>query len=82
MAQFTDLNPEAARLMSEAIEQSGLGRHKVADLTGIPETTLRRKLMSRADINLRDISLVADALGIPAPTLLPASLSERHDEAA
>lgn len=74
------INSEAAALLAEAIARSDMSRAEVAVQTGIPLTTLRRKLMGRAAINLEDISLIATALQIAPSRVLPASLIQ--DEAA
>ncbi|CEG99583.1 helix-turn-helix domain-containing protein [Propionibacterium freudenreichii] len=66
-----DINLEAADMISAAIERSGTSRLEIATLTGIPLTTLRRKLMGRSPINLEDIFLIADALGIPPVSITP-----------
>ncbi|AOT24621.1 Hypothetical protein PFR_JS22-PH_7 [Propionibacterium freudenreichii] len=58
-------------MISAAIERSDTSRAEVATLTGIPLTTLRRKLMGRSPVNIEDIFLIAGALGIPPVSITP-----------
>ncbi|AOT24384.1 transcriptional repressor [Propionibacterium phage B22] len=67
----SDINLEAADMISAAIERSDTSRAEVATLTGIPLTTLRRKLMGRSPVNIEDIFLIAGALGIPPVSITP-----------
>jgi transcriptional regulator with XRE-family HTH domain len=53
-----------------AIEASGLTRQQVADLSGIPKTTLLRKLHGHASFTLDEIDRLARALGTTSANLI------------
>lgn len=57
--------------ISEAAEVAGVSVRDLADTTGIPYTTLWRKLRGRAVFTVEDVAVLATALGVDATTLVP-----------
>jgi DNA-binding phage protein len=52
-----------------AIAASGMSVHQLADKTGIPRTTLRRKLKKPGTFTLDEYAELAHALNLPADAL-------------
>lgn len=71
--------PPAARQVGEAVEAAlvtaGQSINGLADATGIPFSTLRRKIKARADFTLGEVLLIAEALGVHPGALLPADFT-------
>lgn len=59
------LGAEQANRLQSAREEAGISYRKLADTTGIPEATLRRKLTTRSDLlTINELSLICDALSV------------------
>ena len=76
-AQITQ---QVARSVSQAIVTSGLSKKAVAEATGIPLTTLGRKLLGTSDFTVVELALIADALGVRRGALLPSDLVARRPD--
>ncbi len=61
----------AAEVVQMAIDAAGASMNALADETGIPYSTLRRKLRGLSDFTLSDLLLIAEALGTTPDLLLP-----------
>jgi plasmid maintenance system antidote protein VapI len=53
-----------ARRVEESRRSSGHSRSYLADVTGIPRTTLNRKLAGRSDFTIPELTDLGDALGV------------------
>ncbi|MGC0144424.1 helix-turn-helix domain-containing protein [Pseudactinotalea sp. Z1732] len=62
---------EVARNVSQAIVTQGQTKQRIAEVTGIPYSTLSRKLLGRSEFTFTEIALVADALGVSPASLIP-----------
>lgn len=69
----TNTPPEgtAAEVVQVAMDAASVSMNALADATGIPYSTLRRKLRGQADFTLADLLLVAEALNTTPDRLLP-----------
>lgn len=65
---------EIGARITEAIKQKHTDQKALSDSTGIAYATLRRSLTGGRSLTVREIITVAEALDIPAVTLLPVSL--------
>jgi len=72
-----------AEAIKSALETTGVKKTHIAEVTGIPYSTLNRKLAGKADFTLGDILAIAEALGVSPATLTPPAMrSTDQDEAA
>jgi len=55
------------------MERQGASINGLATVTGIPFSTLRRKLAAQADFTLSDVVEIAEALGVSPAALVPAA---------
>jgi transcriptional regulator with XRE-family HTH domain len=53
-----------ARRVDESRRSSGCSRSYLAEVVGIPRTTLNRKLAGRSDFTIPELSDIGDALGV------------------
>lgn len=60
-----------AQAVSQVMVNAGFSRLKLAEATGIPYTTLKRKLLGVTPFDVREVYLIARALSVPAADLLP-----------
>jgi transcriptional regulator with XRE-family HTH domain len=73
-AGATTADAEIGARIIEAIKDQKTDQKALSDSTGIAYATLRRSLTGGRSLTVREIITVADALDIPAVTLLPVSL--------
>lgn len=78
-----ELRKATADAVAAAIHRAGSTNHRVALDSGIPETTLRRKLGAKdapptAAFTLDDLWLIARALSIPMSVLVPDEAKEER----
>jgi predicted transcriptional regulator len=52
-----------AENVSTAIKEAGSNPHSIADTTGIPYQTLLRRLRGITPFNIRELDLIANAIG-------------------
>lgn len=62
--------------VTDALGSAGMSINALADATGIPFSTLRRKVRDQADFTLGDLLLIAEALDTTPAALLPESFTE------
>jgi transcriptional regulator with XRE-family HTH domain len=73
-AGATNADTEIGNRITNAIITKGTNQKALSDTTGIAYATLRRSLTGGRSLTVREITTIADALDIPAVTLLPAAL--------
>lgn len=61
----------SADAVSEAIAASGRTRRSLSDETGIPYTTLNRKLAGKTEFSFSELFLLAEAMGIRPSVFAP-----------
>lgn len=66
---------EVARYVSQAIVTKGLTKQHIAEVTGIPYSTLSRKLLGRTEFTFTELALVADALNVSPSSLIPSAFA-------
>lgn len=59
-----------AQRVRDAMEQKSLTEKGLADVTGIPRTTLRRRLTGNSSFTLNELDAIARYLGLPLVDLL------------
>lgn len=74
-AGATNTDAEIGTRITNAITAKRTNQKELSDVTGIAYATLRRSLTGGRSLTVREISTIADALDIPAVTLLPATLT-------
>lgn len=62
-----------AGVVSQALEVRGLTVVALSDATGIPRTTLIRRLSGRSPFTVNELGEVADALGMTSTEILTAA---------
>jgi transcriptional regulator with XRE-family HTH domain len=68
----TEITREVAGLVSMAILQSEVSKSRIADLTGIPYSTLNRKLKgSSADFTFPELFAIARVVGVQPSAFIP-----------
>ena len=65
---------EIGARITNAILVKRTNQKALSDAKGIAYATLRRSLTGGRSLTVREISIIADTLEVPAVTLLPASL--------
>lgn len=60
-----------AQIVSQAIITAGKSKSSVAEATGIPYSTLGRKLLGRTEFTITDLITIAEALEIHPSRLIP-----------
>lgn len=68
---------QMASAVTSALAEAGIAQRKASDLTGIPMTTLRRRLTGNAAFDLDELALLGDLVGLTI-----ADLVARADQAA
>lgn len=58
----TNINEEVAGLVARAMTEKGISRMKLSDETGIPNTTLKRKINAQTPFDFEDLYLISTAL--------------------
>lgn len=66
-----DITRGTAERVSAAIEAAGQTHLAVAEQTGIPRTTLLRRLSGAAPFTITELERVADLLDVPVHSLIP-----------
>lgn len=67
----TETTQMVASAIAAALLNAGFTKTHAAEVTGIPYTTLGRKLKGAADFNFTEVKLIADALGVTPGALIP-----------
>lgn len=65
-----------ARSVSQAIVTADRSKAWVAQATGIPYSTLGRKLLGRSEFNFSELLLIAEVLGVSPARFVPAEFGE------
>lgn len=65
-------SPEEAdgQRVKQAIDDAGLSERDVAEQTGIPLTTLNRRLRGHAPFTATELRKIGQVLGVPASSLI------------
>ena len=71
-----DIAERTAQAVSQATVTKGKSVRSLADETGIPLTTMRRKLKGIGEFTPSELFRIADALGITFMDLIPTELRE------
>ena len=71
-----------AAAVDAAIGKSGLTKVEVSELTGIPYSTLNRKLAGKADFQFRELLELADATNTHPAAFTPPPFNARRGAAA
>jgi DNA-binding phage protein len=66
-----DTNEDASKIILQAILDAERSQQWVAEKSGIPATTLRRKLQGQSDFYLAEVANIAQALNLTPSELLP-----------
>jgi transcriptional regulator with XRE-family HTH domain len=64
MATNTDTSRGLARNVSAALSAAGIAQRDAAARTGIPLSTLSRRLTGNSPFNTDELALIADLLGV------------------
>ncbi|MAM53389.1 helix-turn-helix domain-containing protein [Microbacterium sp. UBA3394] len=75
-SRTADIGREVATLVLAAIGDAGLSKSKVADLSGIPYSTLNRKLMGRGEFSFEELYLLAEATGRRPSDFTPSAFAQ------
>jgi len=70
MATNTDTSRTIAALVSAALREAGIPQRDAASRTGIPITTLSRRLTGNSPFNTDELDLIADLLGVTVSDLI------------
>ncbi|MDR0593714.1 MAG: hypothetical protein LBG60_10765 [Bifidobacteriaceae bacterium] len=73
MASSDEVTAHVAREVAAAIARADRSCAWVAKTTGIPNTTLGRKLRGHVPFNMVELASIAEALGVPASRFVPPS---------
>lgn len=60
---------QVAQAVAEAVKAGGWSEKGLAEATGIPRVTLRRRLAGGAPFNVAELAAIADALGTTVTAL-------------
>lgn len=72
-----EITAQLADRVAAAKERAGITRTALAESTGIPYSTLGRKLDGFSDFTMPDIYRIAKALGVAPASLLPAAFTAK-----
>jgi predicted transcriptional regulator len=70
MEQITPTAERVSARIAEQIKESGVTVVWLCNKTGIPRSTLNRRLDGHAAFNLNEVDRIAEALRVPASTLI------------
>lgn len=62
---------QVGRAVSVALLDAGRTKRSISDETGIPYSTLNRKVAGKAEFSLSELLLIAEAIGTTPSALLP-----------
>lgn len=65
-----DITRVTAQAVTEALVESGKSQLSLSDETGIPRTTLLRRLSGATPFTVAELQRIAEALGVPVVSLL------------
>jgi predicted transcriptional regulator len=82
MASTAGWPREVAQRIKNAIRESGLADHRIAELSGIPMSTFRRRIQGVNPWTLTEISAVAKVLKVDPRKLVQLDENERTREAS
>jgi DNA-binding phage protein len=69
-----DTNETVAETVSVTVNQSGKSKLSIAKHAGIPYTTFTRKLEGHGDFTIRELGLIAAAMGLTLKHVIPAEM--------
>lgn len=78
----TELSREVGTLVLAAMGQAELSKSRVAELTGIPYSTLGRKLIGAADFSFDELYRIAVATGRRPSDFVPRAFDIRAEAVA
>lgn len=71
-----------AERVAAAILRAGESRNSIATKTGIPYSTLQRRLIDGHSFTIGELARIADVLGISPVALMPDEFRTAHKDAA
>lgn len=66
-----DINRETATRVQAALDAAGRTPLAVSEQTGIPRTTLLRRLTGTSPFTIAELDLISGNLGVPVHSLIP-----------
>ncbi|MFT4124425.1 MAG: hypothetical protein QM635_11410 [Microbacteriaceae bacterium] len=69
----SDTTREVADKVAAALYRSGMSKRSLSAATGIPETTLLRKINANGDFGVSELVRIAKALDVPASEIAPSA---------
>lgn len=69
-----------ARLLNEQRLQKGITQTELADATGISQSQISKQMRGTRDINIDELGVIADALGIPLVSLIQKAEREMNPD--
>lgn len=68
-----DITRETAALVQAALDAAGRTPLSVSEHTGIPRTTLLRRLTGTSPFTIAELELIATLLAVPVHSLIPST---------
>lgn len=72
----TNINAEVAGLVARAMVEKDISRLRLAEETGIPYTTLKRKLLGGTSFTFDELYHIATALGASPSQFIPSAFAD------
>ena len=73
-----ELSAAVAAELTRLMEERGMSSNALAKATGLPQTTVYRKVTGRQVIDLNDVAPLAEALGVTVSELI--ERAQRHPD--
>lgn len=70
-----------AKAVQEAIRDAGRSKQSLSDETGIPYSTLNRKLSAKAEFSFTELFILAQALGVHPSSFTPPAFQPIRSQA-
>ena len=77
----TDIRTEVAATVTFELSKADRTKRWLSDRTGIPYSTLDRKLKGHVDLTFTELWAISEALGVPPWTLTPRAFAPRAEVA-
>jgi lambda repressor-like predicted transcriptional regulator len=72
---------ETAEAVRAAIRDSGRSKQSISDETGIPYSTLNRKVQGKTEFSFSELFLIAQAVGVHPSTFTPPAFQSGSEAA-
>lgn len=73
----TEISREVADRVIASMKDAGLSKSKLAELTGIPYSTLGRKLVGRTEFTFGELFSIAEVVGERPSAFVPSVFEQR-----